>query len=125
MNELQDTIFMKLGGLDMIHKTIDSFYDRVLKDSRVNHFFKYANMDMQRGKMKAFLIMSLGGPFKFTGKDINNAHKHLVKKGLNDQHFDIVAEHLDNALEEFHVAVDIREQISQVVENCRDLVLNK
>lgn len=120
-----DSIFARIGGISKLHDIVDHFYDKVLGDDSVNLFFKDANMDLQRGKMKAFLMMALGGPVKFTGKDMRKAHYHLVAGGLRDSHFDAVGRHLDNALKEFGVDAKTRIEISKVVEKVRGDVLNK
>ena len=120
-----DSIFEKLGGRDTLHDIVENFYDKVMSDTTINYFFEGVNMDMQRAKMKAFLMMALDGPIKFTGKDVHNAHTKLVDKGLNDNHFDAVANHIDAALEEFNIDLTVREEISNVIEGTRDAVLNR
>lgn len=118
-------VFQKIGGINTLHDIVDTFYDKVLADETVNSFFKGTNMEMQRAKMKAFLMMALGGPVKFTGKEIRSAHIHLVQGGLNDVHFSAVGKHLDNALVEFKVSPEIRKVIADVVESVRKEVLNR
>jgi hemoglobin len=118
-------IFARIGGIDALHDIVDHFYDHVLADTTVTEFFKDANMDIQRGKMKAFLMMALGGPVKFTGKDMRKAHTHLVSSGLSDRHFDAIKHHLDTSLAEFGVDDLVRNEVSRVMETVRADVLNK
>lgn len=125
MKDVSNSIFLKIGGINTLHEIVDNFYEKVLADETVNGFFKDANMDIQRGKMKAFLMMALGGPVKFTGKDMRKAHERLVAGGLSDNHFTAIGTHLDNALKEFGIEEDIRRTIAQVVESVRGDVLNK
>ena len=125
MPDLNQSIFSKIGGIDALHDVVDTFYDRVLADPDVNEFFIGTNMDVQRGKMKAFLMMALGGPVQFTGKEIRHAHTHLVDNGLTDHHFDVVGKHLLATLEHFNVETAIREEIKVVLESVRSAVLNK
>lgn len=120
-----ESIFAKLGGIDTLHDFVDRFYEKVLEDDIINHFFIDANMDIQRGKMKAFLMMALGGPVKFTGKDMRQAHARLVANGLTDIHFDHIAKHLNDSLIEFGVDDDTRSTILDIAEGCRKDVLNK
>ncbi len=125
MNANSGNVFQKIGGINTLHDVVDTFYSKVLADESVNSFFKGTNMEMQRAKMKAFLMMALGGPVKFTGKQIRSAHVHLVQGGLTDIHFDAVGKHLDDALAEFKVASEIRKEIANVVESVRKEVLNR
>ncbi len=125
--ELTDyhSVFDKIGGRKAVHIVVEQFYDLVMSDKVLIPFFENADMQIQRGKMKAFLMMALGGPIKFTGKDIRHAHVHLVKMGLDDKHFDAVAMHLDTVLENNNVSVELRETIGAVVEQCRIDVLDR
>jgi hemoglobin len=125
MNGQPDQIFYKMGGINTLHDVVDCFYEKVLKDPVINHFFFGTDMEIQRAKMKAFLMMALGGPAMFTGKDIRGAHAGLVHRGLNDTHFDATAQHLEEALKEHNVSDEVRQQILGVVETVRGAVLNK
>lgn len=120
-----ENIFIKIGGINALHDIVDLFYDKVLHDDRVNFFFKDADMNVQRGKMKAFLMMALGGPVKFTGKDMRHAHTRLVAAGLNDTHFDVIGTYLEESLHEYGVSQDIRSEVSSVLESVRNDVLNR
>lgn len=119
------SVFDKIGGRGAVHLVVEQFYDKVMSDPLLVPFFDNADMQVQRGKMKAFLMMALGGPIKFTGKDLRHAHVHLVKAGLADEHFDKVAVHLDDVLEQNGVSMSIRETIATVVEQCRKDVLDQ
>ncbi len=51
------TLFDKLSGKD----SVDRFYERVLNDKRIKHFFEHIDMNKQRGHQKAFLTYAFGG----------------------------------------------------------------
>jgi hemoglobin len=125
MNSSLNSIFSRIGGINGLHDIVDRFYEKVLSDETVNAHFKDTNMDIQRGKMKAFLMMALGGPIKFTGKDMRKAHTKLVENGLTDIHFDAVGRILCEVLAEYGVDERTIKSISQVVESVRVDVLNK
>ena len=119
------SIFSQIGGTETVNHVVDHFYDRVLSDPRINFFFKDADMTVQRGKMKGFLAMALGGPSPFTGRDMRTAHTHLVRGGLRDSHFDLVASHLLAALRECGIEESLCGRIAEVAESVRKDVLNK
>jgi len=123
--ENSESAFVRIGGVSTIHKVVDLFYDKVLGDSSVNFFFKDADMNVQRGKMKAFLIMALGGPVAYNGRDMRSAHTQLVRGGLRDIHFNTVASHLVTSLKECGVDEGICRQIATMAESVRNEVLNK
>jgi hemoglobin len=117
-------LFTRIGGINGLHDIVDRFYDKVLEDKQLIVFFDGADMNVQRGKMKAFLMMALGGPVKFTGKDMRHAHVRLVDMGLNDRHFDLVGAHLIASLEEYNVPEDICNGVKSLLESVRADVLN-
>ena len=119
------SIYEQIGGAAAVDAAVDIFYKKMLTDERVSHFFDSVDMDGQRAKQKAFLTMVMGGPNNYTGKDMREGHKHLIEKGLNDSHVDIVIEHLGSTLQELGVPDEIIGQIAAVAEGARDDVLNR
>ena len=104
---------------------VELFYRKVLSDERISHFFEDVDMERQAAKQKAFLTMVCGGPSAYTGKDMRKGHAHLVKQGLNDVHFNAVAEHLEATLTELGVARPLVEQVLAIAESARADVLNR
>ena len=58
----KNSIFARLGGQEAINLAVEKFYEKVLNDNRVKHFFAKTNMKDQRQKQKDFLTTALGGP---------------------------------------------------------------
>jgi hemoglobin len=54
------TLYEKLGGKDAISAVLDNFYDRLLKDETVQHFFANTNMEKQRRHQALFISYALG-----------------------------------------------------------------
>ena len=122
---MSESIYDQIGGAASVDAAVDIFYKKMLSDDRVSHFFDSVDMDGQRAKQKGFLTMVMGGPNEYTGKDMREGHKHLIEKGLNDSHVDIVIEHLGSTLAELGVPADIIGQIASVAEGARNDVLNR
>lgn len=59
---MQESLYEKLGGRDSIEKVVDRFYEKVLADPIVNHFFEHTNMDKQRKHQTKFLSYALEDP---------------------------------------------------------------
>jgi len=119
------TLFEQLGGEAAVNAAVDLFYRRVLADDRIAHFFDDVDMERQAAKQKAFLTMAFGGPHNYSGQDMRNGHAHLVKRGLNDTHFDAVAENLGATLKEMGVRQDLIDQVLAIAESTRNDVLNR
>ncbi len=83
---------------------MDIFYDKVLANASIKHFFDAVDMKAQRGKQRIFLAYAFGGPVNYDGKDMRSAHKHL---DLTEEHFAAVAGHLQTTLEQLNVPKDL------------------
>jgi len=109
------TLFEKLGGKDGVELAVDQFYDRVLNDDRIKHFFTDVDMKRQRQHQKAFLTYAFGGSSKYEGKMLREAHQHLVENmGLNSEHFDAVVEDLVATLQELGVSDDLIAEVGAI-----------
>ncbi len=119
------SLFERLGGEGAVDAAVDIFYRKVLADDSVNRFFESTDITEQSVKLKGFLTMAFGGPNNYSGKDLREGHAHLVKDGLNDNHFDAVAGHLSATLEELGVAQDLIAEVMAVAGSTRGDVLGK
>ncbi|MFC7137414.1 group I truncated hemoglobin [Halobaculum litoreum] len=102
------TLYERLGGDDAIATVVDDFYDRMLDDDRVRHYFDDVDMERQRRHQTLFLASVAGGTDAYDGADMATAHEDL---GITDREFGIVAEHLDAALADAGVDEADREAV--------------
>ena len=121
----KSSVYEQIGGEPAMSAAVELFYRKVLSDERISHFFEDVDMERQAAKQKAFLTMVCGGPSAYTGKDMRQGHAPLVKRGLNDTHFNAVAEHLTATLTELGVARPLVEQVLAIAESARADVLNR
>lgn len=121
---MSDSLYEKLGGAAAVDAAVDIFYRKVLSDPLINGFFEDTDMDAQRGKQKSFLTMAFGGPNNYTGKDMRQAHAHLVARGLNEDHFNAVAGHLQATLDELNVPAELANEVMGIAASTHDDVLN-
>ncbi|NJR62121.1 MAG: group 1 truncated hemoglobin [Cyanobacteria bacterium CRU_2_1] len=109
-------LFEKLGGSDSVELVVDKFYDRVLHDERIKHFFDGVDMNRQRAHQRAFLTYAFGGASHYNGRHLRAAHQELVtEKGLSSEHFDAVAEDLVETLKEMGVSQELIDEVAAVV----------
>jgi hemoglobin len=123
--EKKSSLYEQIGGEPAMSAAVEVFYRKVLSDDRISHFFEDVDMERQAAKQKAFLTMVCGGPSAYSGKDMRKGHAHLVKRGLDDTHFNAVAEHLAATLLELGVAKPLVEQVLAIAEGARADVLNR
>lgn len=115
VGEAMTSLYEKLGGHSAVELAVDRFYDRVLSDARIKHFFENLDMQKQRGHQKSFLTYAFGGAPHYDGKTMREAHKHLVEDmGLNGEHFDAVVENLVATLKELGVSDELIGEVAAV-----------
>lgn len=117
------SLYQRLGGKPALEAAVERFYEKILADKRVNYFFEDVSMVKQKRKQKEFLAAALGGPIPYVGKDLRKAHADM--DGLNDTHFDAIAEHLQSTLEELKVDKALIAEVMAIVGSTRDAVLNR
>ena len=119
------SLYERLGGAAAVNAAVDIFYRKVLGDDRIAHFFDTVDMERQAAKQKAFLTMVFGGPANYSGKDMREGHRHLVKRGLNDTHFDAVVENLGATLKELGVPDSDIAEVAAIANSVRNDVLDR
>ena len=109
------TLFEQIGGTAAVDVAVDKFYERVLNDDRIKHFFADMDMTQQRAHQKAFFTYAFGGTDHYSGQNMREAHKALVEQqGLNGAHFDAVAENLMLTLDSMGVSKELQAQVASI-----------
>ncbi len=122
---MPEDLYEQIGGAEAVDAAVDIFYRKVLTDDSISDFFDEVDMERQAAKQKAFLTYAFGGPNHYSGKDMRNAHAHLVAKGLNDAHFNAVAGHLQSTLAELNVPGELIGSVLAIAESTRADVLGR
>lgn len=122
---MNSSLFDRLGGKEAVNQAVDIFYRKMLMDDRVSYFFDDTDMEQQILKQKGFLTMVFGGPNHYSGKSMREGHAHLLKRGLNDTHVDIVIEHLGSTLQELGATTADIQQVAAIANSVRDDVLGR
>lgn len=109
------TLFERIGGKAAVDLAVDKFYDKVLADTRIQHFFDNMDMDKQREHQRAFLTYAFGGTNEYQGRSMRQAHKGLVmNRGLNEGHFRAVLENLEATLQELGVPSELIAEVMMI-----------
>ena len=74
INDYKKTLFKRIGGAETVNATVTIFYEKVLADRTINHFFSTTHMEEQIGKQRAFLAYAFGTPVAYTGKSLPDVH---------------------------------------------------
>lgn len=118
------SLYERLGGEAAVSAAVNIFYDKVYQDQDLAPFFEGVAQDTQAAKQKAFLTMAFGGTTAYEGKDMRMAHAHLVKRGLNEDHFNKVVAYLGETLSELGVDIEMIEEAASIAQSVKSDVLN-
>jgi hemoglobin len=117
----ESTLYQRIGGEIAIHAAVDRFYERVLADPSLNHFFINVNMARLKGHQFAFLSQALGGPKQYSGTSMEVAHAKLA---IEQYHFDLVATNLVQTLQELGVSEEIIEGVVTAIAPLGSQIVN-
>jgi len=118
-----EDLYDLIGGRSTIEAATERFYEKVLQDESLRHFFKQADMAHLRSRQAMLISMLLGGRV-YTGKNIRDAHAGSREHGLNGTHFDLFLAHFRAALEEVGVKPENAQKVMQRLESKRGTVLD-
>jgi hemoglobin len=122
-NERRAIMLEKLGGRRVLRVAIDKFYEKQINDERLMCFFY--GVDVEIIKWHQFNLMSIAFteiPVNFDLKELLlTRHKRLFDVGLNESHFDLVAQHFSDTLKEMNVDPTLSEEALEVVMPLRDV----
>lgn len=75
--------YEQIGGAEGITRLVDLFYARVLGDPELKPFFEGVQMAKLHRMQVELFSAALGGPQRYTGRPLIQAHRHL-NIGLKD-----------------------------------------
>lgn len=123
---MEDSIYQRIGGASAIAAAVELFYSKVLYDDTLAPFFEGLSMEAQGKKMISFMSRAFGGPDEFKGRGLTEAHARLVAEmELTDRHFDSVATHLSDTLDELSIDPELKEEVLEIVASTREQVLGR
>lgn len=112
METRDQSIYEEIGGEEALVAVVDGFYTRVLADPNLAGFFAGVPMARLKGRQVEFFGAALGGPQVYTGAPMRAVHQG---RGIEQEHFDLVAGHLADALGAAGVPATTVEEIIGVV----------
>lgn len=101
-------LYEKIGGRQGVFRLVQRFYEGVLSDPQLAHFFKHTSMDRLQNMQAEFFIAALDGPVHYSPTAISHAHQGL---GIQLPDFQRFVKHLFDSLEEFQLSDNERYEI--------------
>jgi hemoglobin len=106
------SLYVRLGGEAVVAAVVDGFYERVLADADLAHYFDGVVMEGLRAHQRAFVAVALGGADRYVGRSVDVAHRGL---GVSGVAFAKVVAHLVDTLKALGVDSDDISTIASVL----------
>lgn len=97
--------FEKLGGMEMLKKINKIFYDKIYAHPWIGLYFKDVPQETIESQQTDFMAQSLGGPAKYGGKFVLQAHVHI---NITEELFLLREQLLQEAFEEAGATEELR-----------------
>jgi hemoglobin len=119
----QSSLYQRIGHAGGLLWLVNTLYLRVLADPLLMSYFKHLDdQDRQwlRWHMLTLLAVVTGGPSKYEGRDLHEAHADLH---ITEEAFDQVVWHLQATLRELEIQQEDQQAILAAVQARRDEVV--
>ncbi|MCU6434097.1 group 1 truncated hemoglobin [Undibacterium sp. Jales W-56] len=103
-----DAMYQELGAKTGISKIVEDFLPIVLADTRINAAFKDTDMERLALMLTEQFCEVSGGPCKYSGKSMTEAHKEL---NVTNAQFNALAEDLQIAMEKNHIPSSVSNKL--------------
>jgi hemoglobin len=120
---LESSLYERIGCAGGLLWLVNTLYLRVLADPLLMSYFKHLDdHDRQwlRWHMLTLLAVVAGGPSRYAGRDLHDAHAELQ---ITEEAFDRVVGHLLATLQELEVQQEDQQAILAAVQARRDAVV--
>ena len=115
-------LYERIGAQDGIATVVDGFLGKVGADDRVNGRFADTDMPKLRGLLIEQVCEATGGPCKYSGKNMLDAHKGM---NITDAEFGIIAAHFAAAMSDAGVNVEDNGTIMGVLAGMYDDIVGQ
>jgi hemoglobin len=116
--------FVAVGGARAVAAVVEEFYTRLLSSPQVAPYFepliRAGRMSTLKRHQVLMLTMSLGGPDRYSGQELQAAHGHL---GITDDAYRRVCLHLLTTLHDFNVPMDILVEVDLLLRDVHGLIV--
>ena len=106
------SLYDRLGGTDAITAVTRAVVDRQLKDDRINQKYARTNVDRLIKEFVDQICQATGGPCKYTGRNMTEAHHNM---GVTNGEFQAFVEDVVAVLNEFKVGKTEQDELLSIL----------
>ncbi|MCB1582907.1 MAG: group 1 truncated hemoglobin [Marinicella sp.] len=113
----EDSLYQQLGGKPAIEKITKHLLDRLLNNEKINFLFKETERDDLHIKIVDQICMETGGPCKYEGLDMVEAHSGM---NIKYSEFDIFVEDFILAMEDAEIPFRLQNKVLAIFAPMRE-----
>lgn len=102
------SLYDRLGGMDAIKAVVSDFVDAQAADPKLTHFYAKTDVKYLKGQLSDMLCQASGGPCKYTGMDMKDAHDG---RKVQTADFDTTVGHLVDVLNKYKVPAQEQKEL--------------
>ncbi len=118
----KDALYRELGGSEGITRVVDLSLQRINADARINTLFAKTDHNDLRRLVIEQICEATGGPCKYTGRSMEEAHSGL---NLTDKDFDAFVGDLVGAMDEAKVPKPTQKKLLALLSPMRPQVVGQ
>lgn len=96
---MAETMFDRIGGYSTINRVVVAFFDKVPDSMQLAPYFENSDTQTLIRHQTEFLGAIMGGPVRFSNKDLENVHRFL---DITDSAFDEMVSLMVEAFYDLH-----------------------
>lgn len=123
----EQSLYDRIGGVNALSMVVDRFSDEIVKNPKLNVNPKLKEWN-EKGELPGLKFMrtlwlceTAGGPFRYTGKPMGEAHEDLH---ITSEEFDEVGAEIARALDHFKVPDREKQEVLAAIVARKDEVSN-
>lgn len=119
------SLYARLGGFEALAAVSDDFLGRVMKDARLEPFFRGLEpKELQRTRQHLvdLLCTATGGPCYYPGRDMKTVHAQFE---ITADVWNAFTGHFNDTLARFKVPDRERNEVAAIVQSLRPDIVNK
>lgn len=114
------SLYERIGGEKALRAVIDDFYGRLQLDSEMKERFVGVDMTALKNQVFDFVGHAIGGPQRYHGKDMREAHAGMKISG---EEWDRTVRYLKMSLNKCHVKAREKKELLDVVGSLRSQIV--
>jgi hemoglobin len=121
---MDDNLLNRIGGETVVNVAVDGFFDRLRNDPLMHLALESSDIESLRETQKTLLPMMLGQTPDAVFGEVRQTFNHLVQIGFGEEHYGALIGHLQGALEDSNVALDVIDDLLDLISNAHDEAFN-